>query len=403
MSSTRSIRRRYHVGPPFLLYVALILLVAMAAANGGSNLLIWIFGVLTAALLVSGFVSGGTIMRLRVRRLHPGHGLVGEPLVVQYAVTNRGRALPAFNIHLEERPVEGAGDWRMLMNHAPAWVMHAGPRQTVHGEATFWPHRRGEARFGELRLKTSFPFGLIMKSATRRQPQRVLIYPRLFTLRTGVLNAIAPPAAMGTRMTPYAGSGSDYYGLREFRPGDSMRNISWKRTANRDSLVSIERTRPAPPRLRIVLNLTQPTEAIPRSDDGPDPRDLEERAISLAASFVHVADLAGYETGLTILGTDQSPVPVRRSHWHRNRLMALLAAIDLDEPRRAPAPEERPTPDRAAILAIHPDRVDADVIGGDAWHLTAHQLEHLVVASSSPAPRGADGGPRRDRAAEAAA
>jgi uncharacterized protein (DUF58 family) len=398
----RSIRRRYHVGLPFLLYAALTLLVAMAAANGGSNLLVWIFGLLTAALLLSGFVSGGMIMNLRARRLHPGHGLVGEPLVMQYAVTNRSRLLPAFNIHLEERPVEGRGDWRRLMSHAPAWVMHVGPRQTVHGEVMFWPHRRGEARFGELRLRTSFPFGLIMKSATRLQEQRVLIHPRIFALKPGVLGSIAPPAGMGTEMTPHAGSGSDYYGLREFRPGDSMRNISWKRTANRDSLVSIERTRPAPPRLRIVLNLTQPTGSIPPADDGTEARDLEERAISLAASIVHAADLGGYETGLTILGSGQPPVPVKRSHWHRNRLMALLAAIDLDAPRQAPLVERHAGADRAAVVAIHPDRVDVAVAGTDAWHFTAHQVEHLTAPEPPPAGARAEAPPPAERPEAAA-
>ena len=47
-------------------------------------------------------------------------------------------------------------------------------------------------------------------------------------------------------VSPRPGAGDDYYGLREFRRGDSLRQVAWKRTAFLDQLVCIERTGPAP-------------------------------------------------------------------------------------------------------------------------------------------------------------
>ena len=112
--------RRYHLHLPGFLYVGLTLLVAVAAVNRQNNLLYWILGVMIAALLISGVVSGLLMQGLRVKRLVAGHGVVGEPLAVRYAVTNRNRLIPAFDIHIEERPVGGARGWARGMDPARA-------------------------------------------------------------------------------------------------------------------------------------------------------------------------------------------------------------------------------------------------------------------------------------------
>jgi uncharacterized protein (DUF58 family) len=374
--------RRYHLHAPGLVYVALTLLVGLAAVNRQNNLLFWILGVMLSALLISGVVSGVMMQSLRVKRLVAGNALVGEPLAVRYAVTNRNRLFPAFCIHIEERPVPGRTGWPRLMEPARAWVMHLGPRETVHGEAVFWPKRRGEARFDQLRIWTTFPFGIVKKSITVSQPQHTLVHPLLYELRRDVLSAFAPQGLAGTKVSPRTGAGDEYYGMREFRPGDQLRQIAWKRTACLDQLVCLERTKPTPPRLRVVVNLTMPTDQMrvgPQDGAQASARQLEERAISLAASIVHAADRNGFEVGLSLPGTDEPPLLIRRNHWHRTKIMAALAGIDLDAPRtsrgRAPATHG----ERAGQIVIHPDRVDPAVGHDDAMHLTARQLTTLAL------------------------
>ena len=85
-----------------------------------------------------------------------------------------------------------------------------------------------------------------------------------------------------------------------------------------DQLVCLERTRATQPRLRVIVNLTTPH----------IPRELEERAISLAASILHAADLQGFEIGLSLPGTDLPVLLTRRSHLHRGRVLSALAAVD---------------------------------------------------------------------------
>ena len=366
--------RRYHLHLPGFLYVGLTLLVAVAAVNRQNNLLYWILGVMIAALLISGLVSGLMMRGLRVKRLVAGHGVVGEPLAVRYAVTNRNRLTPAFDIHIEERQVGGATGWSRGMDPARAWVMHLGPGETVHGESTFWPRCRGEVVFDAVRIWTTFPFGIVKKSITISQPQHTLIYPRLYEMRRNVLAIVAPQGLAGSRMSPQTGAGDEYYGMRDFRPGDSVRNIAWKRSACLDRLVCLERTRPTPPRVRVIVNLTAP-----QAGNANGLKPLEELAISLAASIIATADRSGFEVGLSLPGTDRPELLIRRSHWHREKMMAALSSINLERPRRPPGHNVSTQRERAGQIVIHPDRIDPSIGRDDAWHLTARQLDGLIV------------------------
>ena len=51
---------------PGFLYVGLTLVVGLAAVNRQNNLLFWILGVMLAALLISGLISGVMMQSLRV-------------------------------------------------------------------------------------------------------------------------------------------------------------------------------------------------------------------------------------------------------------------------------------------------------------------------------------------------
>lgn len=375
-------RRRYHLGPAFWIYCLLMILVALVAVNGGFNLLFWIFGAMMAGLIVSGIISGGMMMRLGAARLLPDHAVAGRPVVLRYRVRHAARLLPAFGIFVDEA---ATGRDRPVAVAAPAWIMHVGPGETVHGEACLPAPERGVLRFGAIRLWTTFPFGFVRKSVEIEQPQRLLVFPRILPLRPDAMRLVAPPGTVGQRVTAHAGAGDDFYGLREHRPGDGLRHIAWKRTANRDNLLCIERTRPNPPRLRVVIDLRTPTAELAVAPGEPfDGRALEETAISLAASLVHAAERQGFEVGLSVLGPAIAPIPVRRHPRHGDRIMAALAEIDLDAPRsggpRSVAPEA--IGEHAATVVVHPDRADLAVSHGRAIHFTARQRDRLVIGAA---------------------
>ncbi len=400
MSGKTGRKRRYHLNSPVVVYITITVLVAVAAISTQRNLLFGVLGVLIAGLGLSLVITWLMVSAVAIRRLDPQHGAVGEPLVVRYRLVNRRRRIPLFNLHLAEVPIDPgrqqariqalpekrrprvrrARPWQSAMNAAHAWAMHVAGHERTHAEAVFWPIRRGRVAFDRVRVWTSFPFGLVKKSVTISQPHTTLIFPQLHRLRPDVLQSVSASGPMGMRVSERIGKGDNFYGLREYRDGDSLRQISWKHSARVDELVSIDRSDPSPPKLRVIINLTRPTEELRISDSTPiEKRLAEERAISLAASIVYAADAQGYEVGLSILGVGLAELPVRRSHWHLGKLMAALAAIELDRPREPASVRRAFQSDRAGIIVVHPDRADPDIVVEEAWHLTAGQLEDLTT------------------------
>jgi uncharacterized protein (DUF58 family) len=105
-------------------------------------------------------------------------------------------------------------------------------------------------------------------------------------------------------------------------------------------------------------------------------RDLEERAISLAASVIRDAAGRGYEVGLIVHGLRVPVYQVRGGLRHVSRMLASLAELDLDQARRSGT--SLPERERAGLVMIHPDRVRSQVSRRDAWHLTGRQLDDLI-------------------------
>ncbi|MCH2160629.1 MAG: DUF58 domain-containing protein [Phycisphaerales bacterium] len=378
------LRYRYHVNFAGLLYLGVTVLVGLAATIRPNNLLVWVFGLLLGLIVISGIISGFMLLRIRLVRLDPVHGRVDRPLELRYAVTNRSRMFPIFDLQIQECDDPGL---RRFVEPSKAWVMHAGPRETVHASAIMVPRRRGRLELCGIQAKSSFPFGLIGKSVRVMSDMDTLVFPRTIPLRRSAIESLLGNSGMGGRSAHRIGDGVDYFGLREYRDGDSLRSIAWKRPRPDGELVVIQRSIAAPPRLLLLLDLRRPTENL-RVDraGGADPRDCEEQAISLVASIAETASGLGVECGLRIVGSNLAPLPVRGGRRHLDRMLAQLAAIDLDAPRTVQG-QVVPSQTAGALVVIHPDRVDPRLGHEGAWHLLPSSLgEFQAVHEDSPEP-----------------
>jgi uncharacterized protein (DUF58 family) len=210
------------------------------------------------------------------------------------------------------------------------------------------------------------------------------VLPRIERLRPGALAALAGGTVPGPSTSVRSGAGSDFLGIREYRPGDSLRHVAWRRSATTGALAVIERSVDAPPRIRVALDLRRPTASLRVDPSVRGARDLEEDAIVLVASILAQAQRDGFETRLCVLGLPSPAMPVRRGHWHLQKELAVLAALDLDAPRDGDAalPDDR---DRATTFVVHVDRADLRVGGQDAVHVGAGQLRSLAAAAGGPA------------------
>ena len=114
------------------------------------------------------------------------------------------------------------------------------------GERVLWeyevqPTERGPARFGQVHVQVASPLGLWWIQRLLGHADEVRVYPD-FRAITQYLHLVADQQSqrLGLRRTQRRGEGLEFQQLREFRDGDSIRQIDWKATARRRELISRE-------------------------------------------------------------------------------------------------------------------------------------------------------------------
>lgn len=367
MSRQRPVqRRRSRLTRQGLALALVALLLGAAALQRPTAALVGTFGVAVGLFFASGIVSGAALLRIRATRRVPSSCRVGEAVVLEYHIQNRSRLVPLCDVTIVEVDLR---EERL----APAWIGVLAPRATARAEALFRPTRRGRVALGMIEARSAAPLGLTRKSIAWGQPRTMVVTPEIVRLRDGVVASLTERAHGGASMGRGAGPGEDPAGLREWRRGDRSRNIVWRRSTAPGALVVVERTEPERPRVRIILNLRQPTETL-RSTGG-EPRELEEQAISLAASLAASAAAEGLECGLEVLGFPDARLLARRGGRHAERLQRLLGEIDLNEPRRVGGRSKRSHPAREIV--VHPERADFSIGGRESIHLTSRQFGEL--------------------------
>jgi uncharacterized protein (DUF58 family) len=324
-------QRRYHFRYAGLIYIGVTVFIAIGALNSQNNLLFWALGLAIGGLLVSGVISGAVLTGVEVERLPVADGAVGRPMRLRYLVRNRNRLLPAFALHIVELPARrgrgrlGAGSW--VGGEPHAYAAHVGPRQTVPCVTTIWPRKRGVGEFGRVRIWTTFPFGIVRKSITFSQPAAVVVRPAVAPLRRSVLQQARARADTGSAAVDAVGLGEDFFGIREYNPGDSLRHVAWKPSARTGQLMVIQRTSPAPARLWVVLRFPEHG----RSED------LDERALCLTASVISEAVANHMLVGLLIPGAGVR-VAQAGGRRHLDKLMMQLGQLDPSRISAASAP-----------------------------------------------------------------
>ena len=93
--------------------------------------------------------------------------------------------------------------------------------------------RRGAHRVGPLRIRVMDPLGLVVRTFHYESEKEVLVYPTVRPVTDGAtLAGLVDRAGMPDRQA--------FDRLREYAPGDSLRDINWKTTAKYGDIVVTE-------------------------------------------------------------------------------------------------------------------------------------------------------------------
>lgn len=219
MGVLRRIRLRGRIRPAGYIFHLIAFLVLLAAFNTGTNLLYLLMGGVISLILISIFLAGFNLRKVTGKCEAPPYAERGSPFYVQVRVENRKRLFPAIGLRLE-RAADASRDLGYVLK-LPA--QRAGRLQI---EEQF--HRRGAHRLPEYRIASGFPFGLFDRFQSIESQVEVLVHPRIRTVRTV---AFAQQSGARYLARQASGDGDEYFGLREYQPGDDMRHIAWRISA----------------------------------------------------------------------------------------------------------------------------------------------------------------------------
>lgn len=105
------------------------------------------------------------------------------------------------------------------------------------------PLERGDMHFGPIQVLIDSPLKLWQRSLHLgpAEPEPIKVYPNFATIaKFTLLISDSRIAAMGIHQRRRRGEGQDFHQLREYRQGDTLRQVDWKATARHRKLISKE-------------------------------------------------------------------------------------------------------------------------------------------------------------------
>ncbi|MEM7806511.1 MAG: DUF58 domain-containing protein [Planctomycetota bacterium] len=317
-----------------LVFCSMMMFLGLAAINSQASLLFAVFGLMIGVLLVSGVISRWVLRGVSVERRPPDSAQVGRLTRIRYRIDNRKRFWPTFSLTLSELDAGGKGTVFDRQPHA--YILHVAGGMAIDVAADIVPAKRGWVELDRLQLSTSFPFGFIKRAIVRRVQDRMLVGPPRAPLEATALDRFYSAESTGLSQRPRPGGNDELYGLREYRPGDSPRDVHWRRSARLLAAPRVARApaplvvrqmhRVSPPRLMVVPDTTS------RSDTA-EAFGVVEKNLAVAASLVAGASDRGLSVGLMLRSASATDGWIERrperGKRQRRELLRLLAEAEV--------------------------------------------------------------------------
>jgi uncharacterized protein (DUF58 family) len=262
------------------------------------------------------------------------------------------------------------------------------PRATATIRRVLDPSERGDFVTGPLYIRYRSLLGLVVRWAVADLQQPIRIYPELQSGEDQELFlARSRQIDLQMRLIRQRGLGREFESLREYRPGDDLRDICWTASARRGDLVTRLYQAERSQNVWIVIDTGRLLRARVRDGAGHNFSKLDY-ATSTAVSLAQLAQYSGDRVGLLAYGQGiQQQLLPGRGAAHSRLLIEALAQIRGETAEadhlRATAVLGRLQPRRALILWITDlaeSAMQPEVIEGAAQLLRRHLVLFVTMA-----------------------
>jgi uncharacterized protein (DUF58 family) len=357
----------------FLAYT--LLLMGLATRTGG---------VLALALpfiiyLASGLLFGPQPLHLQVSRtISPDRISPGEPVTVALAITNTGASLEAITIEdvLPQGLVMVEGENSLLTSMAAGESVEM--VYTVRAV-------RGYFSLPGLRVSASDRLGIFYRRMEGLAPGKIQVLPKAPQLKRFPIRPRYTKVYSGLIPARQGGSGVDFFGVREYQPGDPFRRINWRTSARYvETLFSNDFEQERVADIGLILDARQRTNIT--TSQGA----LFEYQVAATAALAEALLRDGNRIGLLVYGSFLDWTFPGYGKIQRERIYQALARAQVGESSIFNKLEYLPRrifPTRSQLIFVSPLVMDDLAI---LIHLRARGYQVLVISANPVAFEKAD-------------
>ncbi len=316
ISSKRQRSRSEESLPPFSAtregkrFLLAVIVIGFASLNTGNNLMYLIFSMMLAITLL-GLLTPPLMLR--------GVGLTIEPVGDIYANIPTGMRVILKNKNklIPLRSVKLMSEFFGQPINIPS--LRGGDMLDVTQQVVFG--RRGRYPALPIKIETTYPFIFFIFRKRVDVRANLLVYPEPYDLRKytpGLIRSVSS-SAVNSR------TGEEFSHIREFRYGDPVRRIDWKKTARLGELMSR------------VYHDSEINEITIMLDNTPSDTDEFERAVSFSASLAAFYLQMGCPVRFI---TCSKAIPFGTGEEQYIKILDLLAELDFSSQIECILPED---------------------------------------------------------------
>jgi uncharacterized protein (DUF58 family) len=296
-----------------LLIIIALFLGALISQNGALALMALPFLVYLGVGLIT---SQDEVNLTGTRTVNPARCSGEEPISMRLTIENQGQMVPRLRV---VEPLRGKMTWIAGNTSQSACLP---PGESLAFDYTF-NALRGCYTWDHIDVRSGDAFGLFEKRLQVPAEARLLVLPAqssTLQLKLRPRHTIRVP---GPNLSGLAGSGVDFWGVRNYALGDSLRWIDWHRVARHPGqLFSKEFEREEMADIGLMLDARAVTN-LKYGDDS-----LFEYSIEAAASLARLYIRAGNRVSLFVFGGGMNYVFPGSGRGQLARILDQLAASD---------------------------------------------------------------------------
>ncbi len=246
----------------------------------------------------------------------------GETVTVTISITNNGNEKIDFLEIYDALPAE-----LPLSKGSNHLIISLEKGETAKLSYEILCERRGVYEIGPTFLRTRDPFAFSFNEIIKQTTLTLRVLPKIEKIKASDLPFKQTGQWPGVIHSSRRGSGTEFYGLREYVSGDELRRISWKASARMGRLMSIENESERSTNIVIILDASTDLKLPIDSQDT-----ILEYCIRAAGSLAALFLILGNEVSIINHCLNRAWLPGGFGKRQIKRVLDHLATVKAGEP-----------------------------------------------------------------------